>query len=48
MSLKNLLELSAKELQRELKPVMSAANRDQKELVEKYMKKNHLNRKSAK
>ena len=47
MSLKHLLELPAKELKRELRPVMSAANRDQKELVEGYMKKAHF-RKRAK
>ena len=47
MSLKSLLELPAKELRKELKPVMSATNRDQKELVESYMKEaRHLSKKT--
>lgn len=39
MSLTQLLELPFKDLKKVLKPVVRAANRDQKALVEKYSKK---------
>ena len=46
MSLTQLLHLPFKDLKKVLKPVVSAANKDQKALVSKYLKK--VNSKKAK
>lgn len=40
MSLTHLLRLPAGELEKTLKPVVGAANREQRVLAEKYLKKN--------